>query len=90
MQDTTRLSEQSGLWFCYSVFAKNWSYPKLHTLTALTLFYLFCKSWFTQSTSSSTAAKDTDAKYNIRQYYAWVINGVWLGDSYFVTFFSLF
>lgn len=87
MQDTTRLSEQRVYGSVIQYLPKFKVTHKLHTLTALTLF---CKSWFTQSTGSSTAAKDTDAKYNIRQYYAWVINGVWLGDSYFVTFFCLF
>ncbi|XP_065931593.1 A disintegrin and metalloproteinase with thrombospondin motifs 6 isoform X2 [Magallana gigas] len=42
----------------------------------LIIDYSIYNYWFTQSTGSSTAAKDTDAKYNIRQYYAWVINGM--------------
>ncbi|XP_056017072.1 A disintegrin and metalloproteinase with thrombospondin motifs 3-like [Ostrea edulis] len=38
--------------------------------------YSIYNYWFTQSKAGSTANKDTEAKYNIRQYYAWVINGM--------------
>ena len=33
-------------------------------------------SWYTQSSKATSGEKDTEAKVNIRQYYAWVINGV--------------
>ncbi|XP_062584934.1 A disintegrin and metalloproteinase with thrombospondin motifs 6-like [Saccostrea cucullata] len=32
--------------------------------------------WYTQSTASTSGEKDTEAKANIRQFYAWVINGM--------------
>ncbi|XP_056012019.1 uncharacterized protein LOC125678701 [Ostrea edulis] len=38
--------------------------------------YSIYNYWFTQSKAGSTVSKDTEAKYNIRQYYAWVINGM--------------
>lgn len=36
----------------------------------------FFSSWYTQSTKTTSGERDAEAKANIRQYYAWVINGV--------------
>lgn len=38
--------------------------------------YFFFSSWYTQSTKTTSGERDAEAKANIRQYYAWVINGV--------------
>ncbi|XP_061165074.1 A disintegrin and metalloproteinase with thrombospondin motifs 16-like [Saccostrea echinata] len=42
----------------------------------LIIDYSIYSYWFTQSATGTTAARDTEAKYNIRQFYAWVINGM--------------
>ncbi|XP_062584913.1 uncharacterized protein LOC134246545 [Saccostrea cucullata] len=42
----------------------------------LIIDYSIYSYWLTQSAAGTTATRDTEAKYNIRQFYAWVINGM--------------
>nr|XP_022324380.1 A disintegrin and metalloproteinase with thrombospondin motifs 6-like isoform X7 [Crassostrea virginica] len=52
------------------------SVPEYKIEMLLITDYAIYNYWYSQSKASTTAEKDMDAKFNIRQYYAWVINGM--------------
>uniref|UniRef100_K1PXB8 A disintegrin and metalloproteinase with thrombospondin motifs 1 n=1 Tax=Magallana gigas TaxID=29159 RepID=K1PXB8_MAGGI len=50
--------------------------PEYKIETLLVVDFSVYNYWYTQSTKTTSGERDAEAKANIRQYYAWVINGM--------------